>query len=83
MLEQQIQAKIIKRLESQGWYVIKIIKCSKNGIPDLVAIKDGVVKFFEVKRPKVGVVSEIQKFRIKQLEQYGIEARVVTSEQEL
>lgn len=83
MLEQQIQSKIIKRLESQGWFVIKIIKCSKNGIPDLMAIKDGVVKFFEVKRPKLGVVSEIQKYRLKQLEQYGIEARVITSEQEL
>ena len=83
MLEQQIQSKIIKRLESQGWYVIKIIKCSKNGIPDLVAIKDGVVKFFEVKRPQIGIVSEIQKFRIKELQEHGIEATVITSEQDL
>lgn len=83
MLEQQIQSKIIKRLESQGWYVIKIIKCSKNGIPDLVAIKDGVVKFFEVKRPQIGIVSEIQKYRIKELQEHGIEATVITSEQDL
>jgi Holliday junction resolvase len=83
MTEQQIQSKVIKKLENNGWYVIKLIRTTKVGIPDLMAIKDGVVKFFEVKRPKVGVVSEIQKYRIKQLNEHGIEAMVITSEQEI
>jgi hypothetical protein len=63
--------------------VIKLIRTTKVGIPDLMAIKEGVVKFFEVKRPKVGVVSEIQKYRIKQLNEHGIEAMIITSEQEI
>ena len=67
MTEQQIQTKIIKKLEKEGWFVIKLIRTSKQGIPDILAIKNGVVKFFEVKRPKVGIVSEIQKYRIKQM----------------
>ena len=38
MTEQQIQTRRIKELEEQGYYVIKLIKTNKNGIPDLVAI---------------------------------------------
>ena len=38
MTEQQIQAKRIKELEAEGYYVIKLVKTNKNGIPDLIAI---------------------------------------------
>jgi len=37
MTEQRIQGKRIKQLESEGYYVIKLIKTNKNGIPDLIA----------------------------------------------
>lgn len=83
MTEQQIQAKIIKRLEKEGWYVIKLHKTNKNGIPDLLAIKPPLIKFIEVKKPQTGVLSELQKFRINELKQFGIEAIVSTSEQDL
>ena len=62
MTEQQIQSKRIKQLESQGYYVIKLIKTNKNGIPDLLAIApDAEVLFSEIKTPK-GKVSELQKY---------------------
>ena len=72
MIEQQIQAKRIKQLEAEGYYVIKLIKTNKNGIPDLVAIPPncGVI-FSEIKKPK-GVVSAIQKYRIKELDNHGV-----------
>tara|TARA_R110000822_G_scaffold18852_8_gene61878 strand:+ start:845 stop:1084 length:240 start_codon:yes stop_codon:yes gene_type:complete len=71
MTEQQIQSKLIKELESQGYYVIKLIKTNKNGIPDILAIpKKSDVKFYEVKT-KVGKVSELQKYRHKELEDHG------------
>ena len=38
MTEQQIQSKRIKELEAQGYYVLKLIRTNKNGIPDLIAI---------------------------------------------
>ena len=38
MTEQQIQSKRIKELEAEGYYVIKLIKTNKNGIPDLSLI---------------------------------------------
>lgn len=71
MKEQQIQSKRIKQLEAQGYYVIKLTKTNKNGIPDLLAIPpNSGVLFSEVKTP-TGVVSELQKFRLKELEAHG------------
>jgi hypothetical protein len=71
LTEQQIQGKRIKQLEEEGYYVIKLIKTNKNGIPDLLAIPPGSeVVFSEVKKPK-GKLSELQKYRLKELQKYG------------
>jgi Holliday junction resolvase len=75
MLESAIQTKIKNRLEKEGWIVVKLIKTSMNGIPDLMALKDGTVKFIEVKQT-VGILSELQKIRIKQLKHRGFEVLV-------
>ena len=70
MTEQQIQSKRIKELEAEGYYVLKLIKTNKNGIPDLLAIPPNCeVLFSEVKTPK-GKVSVLQKYRLKELEEY-------------
>jgi DNA-binding sugar fermentation-stimulating protein len=51
MTEQQIQSKKIKELEGQGYYVIKLMKTNKNGIPDLLVLpKNSDAFFIEVKR---------------------------------
>jgi Holliday junction resolvase len=71
MTEQQIQKKRIKQLESEGYYVIKLTVTNKNGIPDLIAIpKNSDVLFVECKREK-GKLSELQKYRIKELKKYA------------
>ena len=76
MTEQQIQSKRIKQLESEGYYVLKLIKTNKNGIPDLVAIPpDSGVLFSEIKRP-AGKLSRLQEYRLKELNQYGIRTEV-------
>ena len=38
MTEQQIQKKITDNLESDGWVVVKLMKTSTNGIPDLICL---------------------------------------------
>jgi Holliday junction resolvase len=58
--------------------VIKLIKTSKNGIPDLMALKDGKVLFVEVKRPLLGKLSKVQEYRIKELKEYGFETLILT-----
>ncbi len=74
MTEQQVQTKLIKELEQKGYYVIKLVKTNKNGIPDLIAIpKDSDVEFYEVKSRK-GKPSKLQEYRIKELNNHGIKA---------
>jgi len=81
MTEQQIQAKRIKELEAEGYYVIKLIKTNKNGIPDLIAIPPNTgVLFSEVKRPD-GKLSKLQEFRIKELNKHGIRTEVFRGEE--
>ena len=76
MTEQQIQAKRIKQLESEGYYVIKLTTTNKNGIPDLLAIpKNCKVLFVEVKKPN-GKLSKLQEFRIKELKAHGIKTEI-------
>jgi len=76
MTEQQIQSKRIKELEAEGYYVIKLIKTNKNGIPDLVAIPPNCgVLFSEVKRPK-GKLSKLQEYRLQELEAHGVNTEV-------
>jgi Holliday junction resolvase-like predicted endonuclease len=76
MKEQQIQAKKIKELEAQGYYVIKLTVTNRPGIPDLIAIpKDSDVLFVEVKTPE-GKTSKLQEFRHKELQEKGIKVEI-------
>ncbi len=78
MIESVIQARIIKRLEEQGYYVIKLIQTNKNGIPDLLILEgDGRCSFMEVKSGN-GKLSELQKYRISQLEKINYHVFVVS-----
>ena len=62
MTEQQIQTKKIKELEADGYFVIKLIKTNKNGIPDVLALHpDYGIEFYEIKTKK-GKVSKLQEY---------------------
>ena len=76
MKESQIQSKKIKELEAQGYYVLKLVKTNKNGIPDIIAIPpNSDVEFYEVKGP-TGKLSKLQEYRIKELTEHGVKAEV-------
>ena len=55
--------------------MLKIIKANKNGYPDLIAIKNNITTFVEVKQPN-GRLSELQKVRIQELRNKGINVKV-------
>jgi VRR-NUC domain len=71
MKEQQVQAKKIKELEAQGYYVIKLTMTNKNGIPDLL--------FIEVKATN-GKLSKLQEYRLKELQNHGVKVEVFREE---
>ena len=76
-LENRIQADIIKRYEQQGYLVVKIGLCNKQGFPDLMCLKDGKTLFVEVKRP--GEKPRLlQKYRHGELRKQGFEVLILT-----
>lgn len=74
-LESKIQSRIIKRLEAEGYYVIKLILTNKPGIPDLLCLKNGKALFIEVKRPKEKP-RPLQEYRMNELRNLGFECEV-------
>lgn len=67
------QNKIIKQFESKGWEVLKIVKLSKDGYPDLMMLKDGKAQFVECKE-KDDTLKPLQKHKIDQLNKKGFSA---------
>lgn len=71
MKEQSYQKKISDNLTNEGYFVTNLIKTNRNGIPDLLALKDDEPPIFiECKTPK-GKLSEIQVFRLNELTLLG------------
>ena len=71
------QTKIIKRFENDGYLVINLIKTNKNGIPDLLCLKEGEKPLFIECKEKTDTLKPLQKFRIEELKKYGVNAVVL------
>jgi hypothetical protein len=80
MKEQQFQNKIIKEYEAKGYYVLKLAKTNKNGIPDLLCLKFGENPIFLEAKKKDGKLSKLQEFRINELKKNGFNAKILYSE---
>lgn len=61
----------IKRYERKGYFVINLIKTNKNGIPDLLALKKGEPPIFIECKEKHDYLSELQKYRLRELNKLG------------
>lgn len=80
MTEQDIQRKIIKYLESQGAYVVKVISASKSGVPDILFCYEGVFCAIEVKTPTTkGNVSKLQEYNLDRIRETGGHSTVAWS----
>lgn len=78
MRESEIQSKIIQSLEKRGYLINKIIQSTKNGWPDLEALKNKVATYVEVKIPGEEP-DNLQIYRHNQLRQQGFEVIVASS----
>ena len=82
--EAYVQSKLLTGLESRGWWARKITSPSRNGIPDVVAARDGRVIWIEVKRDgdrKGPTRDETREMRV--MSYHGLECRVVTGRNEV
>lgn len=79
-LESAIVNRIMRRLNIEpGMWAIKThgSPMSRNGTPDIIGSFMGRAFALEVKRPKVGVVSESQKYQMQKLANAGALVAVV------
>jgi Holliday junction resolvase len=75
-MESTYQRKLKKHFEGNGWLVIKIIRATVNGYPDLMLLHPlRPTIFIEVKDEK-GILSKVQEYRIKELQAKGFIAIV-------
>jgi hypothetical protein len=65
------QTKVKKHLEKEGYKVLKIIKLSENGYPDLYAFKKGFTDVWVEIKEASDTLKPLQKIRIDQLNSWG------------
>lgn len=69
----KFQTKTIKYYKKRGYLVVKVIKFSDNGWPDVLCIKDGVSTWIECKEQD-DTLKDLQKYRIDELNKSGCTA---------
>jgi Holliday junction resolvase len=85
MTETHLTRGIRRFLQAEGFKVIKIHggRYQEAGLPDLLAIRDGIAWWFEVKRPgRESKTTPLQKLQINELRECGCPVFVVTSVEE-
>lgn len=70
----KFQADTKKRMEKEGYKVLKIVRLTTNGWPDLMCLKDGTVVWIECKEVN-DRLSELQRYRIDELKATGFDAK--------
>lgn len=69
----KFQSSVIRKYESMGYKVLKIMKLSESGFPDLQCLKDGRSVWIECKE-KNDTLKPLQMYRIDELISLGFEA---------
>lgn len=60
------QTKVKKHFQERGYKVVKLIRLSENGYPDIMLMRNGRVSFIECKEAS-DTLKPLQKLRIDQL----------------
>ena len=75
-MEAKYQLKIKKFAEANGWLVIKILRATVNGLPDLMLLNPNRQTIFIEVKAKGGRLSKVQEYQIKKLKEKGFVAVV-------
>lgn len=83
VLERDVEAALVRFARDAGGRCVKFIPDMLEGMPDRIVMLPGsVLVWVELKRPRGGVLSEIQKHRHKQLRALGQHVEVCWSKEE-
>lgn len=84
MLESTIEKYLVAAVERRGGFTVKLNPAGKKGIPDrLVVLPDGVLIFAELKRPKGGIVAQLQDWWRNRIRHLGHRAVVLSTQEEV
>jgi Holliday junction resolvase len=75
-MESTYQRRLKKYFEGKGWLVIKIIRATVNGYPDLILLHPNRPTIFIEVKNTGGKLSPVQEYRIKELNELGFIALV-------
>ena len=73
----KFQTKTIKEYESNGYFVIDLIKTNKNGIADLLCLKDGEPPLFIECKEINDTVKPLQEYRQRELIKIGFQSIIL------
>jgi len=73
----KLQTLTIKNLESNGYFVINLTRTNKNGIADLLALKENEKPIFIECKEKGDTLKPLQSYRGSEVKKYGCEWVVV------
>lgn len=79
-LEKDVEQRLRKGVEALGGRCMKLVSQGNNGTPDrLVLLPDGRCIFVELKRPKNGRLSPVQREQQKRIASIGFDVRVISN----
>lgn len=79
-LERDVEQYLTARVRAAGGMCVKFSPDSMRGMPDrIVMLPGGVLVWVELKKPKGGKVSEVQRHRHRKLRQLGQQVVVLWS----
>lgn len=76
----KVQTSIIKKYKKNGWLVLNLVKASANGFGDLICFKEGCKPLFIESKEWNDTVSELQKYRGREVQKYGCEFIIIQGE---
>ena len=77
--ETQKQKIFVKKLRDDGWLVFKINDSYISGFPDIIAIKDGVIRFIELKnKDRPGSKLSLEQVHLhSKMKDHGVEVEII------
>lgn len=81
--EKQVEQYLVDKITNLGGIPWKFTSPGTPGVPDRIVIMNGLICFIELKRPKGGRISDIQAWRINQLDKQGMKAYVLKNKEQV